>query len=125
MDFLKAGTTGLFLLIASGGVAHADKACLIEGTMMSEQIKDCTQTSMSVPAAEYAAQCTSNTEAFKQMGGTMKATVLNACPAKAQAACVGLFGQPATAYYYARDPKSLAATKSSCIAQRGKWVANP
>ncbi|ATQ41835.1 hypothetical protein [Caulobacter mirabilis] len=101
------------------------RACLIEGRMMGETIKDCSEATMPGSAEDYASQCRENVSAFTQMGGSATATVLPACPAKAQAACVGIMGQPASAYYYARDAASLAAAQKGCVAQRGKWVANP
>jgi hypothetical protein len=116
---VKAFSIAAVILAASGGAAWADNACLVEGQVYGEAVKDCTQTSLPIPAADYAAQCKENDS------GPLKATVLKTCPAKAQAACVGLFGQPATAYYYSRSPQSLADTKKSCIAQRGKWVDKP
>ncbi|QNQ10168.1 hypothetical protein H3Z74_02665 [Sphingomonas alpina] len=119
MNLVKAGAVGFVLLMASGGAAQAQNACLIEGEMMSEAIKDCSETSLKIPAADYAEQCSSNSN------GPLKATVLKACPPRAQAKCVGPYGQPVTTYYYARSPKSLADTKSSCTAQRGKWVLQP
>lgn len=122
---LKTFAITAALAAFSAGAAQADIACLVEGQMMSEQIKDCTQTSLPLPAAEYAAQCKENAAAFTAMGGSGTATVLKACPPKAQAACVGLMGQPATAYYYSRTPQMLADTRKSCAAQRGKWVDQP
>jgi hypothetical protein len=119
MDLVKAGAVGFFFLMASGGVAHAQNACLIEGQIMSEPIKDCSETSLKIPAADYAEQCSSNSN------GPLKATVLKACPPRAQAKCVGPYSQAVTTYYYSRSPKSLADTKSSCLAQRGKWVPQP
>jgi hypothetical protein len=106
-------------ILGAAGAAQADTACLIEGQVYGEAVKDCSQTSLPVPAAEYAAQCKSNGE------GPLKATVLKACPAKAQAACVNPFGQKVTTFYYSRSPQSLADTKTSCAAQKGKWVPNP
>lgn len=123
MPLKRLAAAVVVVLVAAAGAARADNACLIEGVMMSEQIKDCTQTSLPIPAAQYAAQCNENSVSSPEM--TMKATVLKACPPQAQAACVGLFGQPATAYYYARSAQSLADTKKSCIAQRGKWIDKP
>ncbi|MGH6614282.1 hypothetical protein [Sphingomonas sp.] len=117
MNLVKAGAVGFFFLMAGGGTAHAQKACLLEGVIMSETIKDCSETPLKVPDAMYAEQCQSN--------GPMKATVLKACPPRAQAKCVGPYGQQVSTYYYARSPKSLADTKSSCLAQRGKWVVQP
>lgn len=106
-------------LFPVAGAAWADNACLIEGQVYGETIKDCSQTSLPIPAGDYAEQCNSNAN------GPLKATVLKACPAKAQAACVGPFGQKVTTYYYSRGPQALADTKKSCIAQQGKWVDNP
>lgn len=92
---------------------------------MGETIKDCSEAMMPGSAEDYASQCRENVSTFIAMGGSAKATVLPACPAKAQAACVGIMGRPASAYYYARDAASLAAAEKGCLAQRGKWVVNP
>lgn len=122
------GKLSAFVLMAialTGGAARADQACLTEGRMMNEQIKDCSQTKMSIASAAYAAQCKETASVFAAMGGAGTATVLSACPAKAQGACINPFGTPVTTYYYARGPKSLADTKTSCVAQKGKWVDKP
>ncbi len=116
---LKSVFFAAAVLFSAAGAAHADNACLIEGQVYGETIKDCSQTSLPIPAGDYAEQCNSNTN------GPLKATVLKACPAKAQAACVGPFGQKVTTYYYSRGPQSLADTKKSCVAQQGKWVDKP
>lgn len=113
------------LSLVVSGTAAAKNACLVESAFMGEKIKDCTETSLPVPAAEYKSQCTQNAEALRSMGGTATATVLPACPAKAQASCDGLLGQKVSAYYYARSAKSLADAKKGCQAQRGKWTDKP
>lgn len=123
--FNKLPAFVLMAMALTAGAARADQACLIEGRMMNEQIKDCSQTKMSVASAAYAAQCKESAAIFPSMGGSGTATVLSACPAKAQGACVNPFGTPVTTYYYARSPKSLADTKTSCVAQKGKWVEKP
>jgi hypothetical protein len=104
---------------AGARIAPAQNACLIEGEVYSEPIRDCTETSLAVPPAEYASQCTSNAS------GPLRATVLKACPAKAQAMCVNAYGVPNKAYYYLRSPQSLADARKSCIAMKGKWVERP
>jgi hypothetical protein len=114
------------LVSASGATApsaaplpQSGNACLIEGTMMSEYIKDCTETDLPLPAAAYAEQCRANS------AGEMKATPMKACPANAQASCVNPYGQRVKVLYYARSPQQLADTKTSCVAQKGKWVVKP
>ena len=92
---------------------------------MSQPVKDCTETTMQIPAAEYKKQCEENNKSASGPGNSLKGTVLPACPAGAQGACHGMFGTPASAYYYARDPQTLAATKASCTAQKGQWADNP
>jgi hypothetical protein len=99
--------------------AQSGNACLLEGTIMSEVVKDCSQTSLPISAAAYAAQCRENE------GAGLKATPLKVCPAQAQASCINPFGQKVTTFYYARSPQQLASTKQSCIAQRGRWVEKP
>ncbi|MCX8474825.1 MAG: hypothetical protein MT490_03415 [Sphingomonas sp.] len=100
-------------------VPQSSNACLLEGEIMSEFVKDCSQTSMPISAAAYAAQCRENESAG------LKATPMKTCPAQAQASCINPFGQQITTFYYARSPQQLAATKQSCVAQRGKWVERP
>lgn len=121
---LEAVACAVVLAFAMGNAA-AKNACLVESTLMGEKIKDCTETSMPVPAAEYKSQCAQNADAIRSMGGTATATALPACPAQAQARCDGLFGQKVAAYYYARSAKSLADAKKGCVAQRGKWTDKP
>ena len=114
------------LLLAIGAdTASAKIACLLEGRVMSQPVKDCTETSMQIPEAEYKKQCEANNKSATGPGNSLKGTVLPACPAGAQGACHGMFGTPAAAYYYARDPQTLAATKASCTAQKGQWADNP
>lgn len=104
---------------AASAAPQSTNACLIEGTVMSEIVKDCSQTDLPIPAAAYAAQCRENSSEM------LKATPMKACPAQAQASCVNPFGQKVTTFYYARSAEQLAATRQSCLAQRGKWVAKP
>lgn len=99
--------------------AFAQNACLIEGTVASEAVRDCTETSMAIPADQYAAECKTNAN------GPLKATVVKTCPAKAQAVCIDPYGVSVKVYYYLRSTQSLADTKTSCIAQKGKWVDRP
>lgn len=124
MDVKMIAVAAAFLVASSGaaaasGAQQSSNACLLEGTIMSEFVKDCSQTSMPVPAAAYAAQCRENASAG------LKATPMKMCPAQAQASCVNPFGQKMTTFYYARSAQQLAATKQSCIAQRGRWVEKP
>ena len=125
MDVTIFAIAAAVLAIPSGTAAanpapvQSGNACLLEGTIMSEVVKDCSQTSLPIPAAAYAAQCRENE------GAGLKATPLKACPAQAQASCVNPFGQKVTTFYYARSPQQLATTKQSCIAQRGRWVDKP
>lgn len=113
------------VLVLGAGDASAKIACLLEGRVLSEPVKDCTETTMQIPAAEYKKQCEANNKSVSGPGNSLKGTVLAACPAGAQGACHGMFGTPASAYYYARDPQTLAATKASCTAQKGQWADNP
>ena len=102
-----------------------DKACLLEGSFTigadRTEIKDCLQNN-GVPKAQFVETCTSLAQATTAMGGpAAKVTYLAACPAQSQGACIGFFGQPMTSYYYKRDAKLLATSKSGCVAQGGKW----
>lgn len=116
---LLVPSSGAIAAPALAGPPQAGNACLLEGTIMSEFVKDCSQTSLPISAAAYAAQCKENESAG------LKATPLKACPAQAQASCINPFGQKVTTFYYARSPQQLAMTKQSCIAQRGRWVEKP
>ncbi len=104
---------------AGAHTAPAQNACLIEGQVYNEPVRDCSETSLAIPLAEYASQCATNAN------GPLRATVMRACPAKAQAMCVDAYGVPNKAYYYLRSPQSLADTRKSCIAMKGKWVERP
>ncbi len=81
---------------------------------LAAQSSGCSETSLAVPAADYAEQCSSNGN------GPLRTTVLKACPAKAQAMCVNAYGVPNKAYYYLRSPQSLADIRKSCIAMKGE-----
>lgn len=110
--------------------AHAaDKACLLEGTMVingkSTPMKDCLENA-GVPDEQFKSTCDSiakmGESLAKSLGGAApKTTYLAACPAGATNTCTGFFGQPMTSYYYKRDAAELIKTKESCLAQGGKW----
>jgi hypothetical protein len=102
-----------------------DKACLLEGSFtfggQTTEIKDCLQNG-GVPAAQFKETCSSLPQATAAMGGpAAKVTWLAACPPQPQGSCEGFFGQPMTSFYYKRDAKTLADSRSSCQAQGGKW----
>ena len=113
-------------LLALGGTVFAqEKACLLEGSFTfgaeKTEIKDCLQNN-GVPQAQFVETCTSLAQATAAFGGpAAKITHMTGCPAPSQGSCAGFFGQPMTSYYYKRDAKTLATTKSSCLAQGGKW----
>ncbi len=113
------------LLMFCGAALAQHKACLIEGSYVigadKTEIKDCLQNN-GVPQAQFKQTCDSLAQATAAFGGPpAKVTYLAACPAPAQGACVGFFGQPMSSHYYKRDAKSLASAKSGCQAQGGKW----
>jgi hypothetical protein len=116
---ILVSSSGMVATHAAPGAVQSGNACLIEGTIMSEIVKDCSQTSLPVSAAAYAAQCRENE------GAGLKATPMKACPAQAQGACVNPFGQTVTTFYYARSPQQLTTTRQSCIAQSGRWIEKP
>lgn len=100
-------------------VTQVRNACLIEGRVYDEPVRDCTETSLAISSAEYATQCKSNAN------GPLRATVVRACPARAQAMCVDAYGVPNRVYYYLRSPQSLEDTRKSCVAMKGRWVMRP
>jgi len=112
--------------LALSGVALAqEKACLMEGSFAfgtaKTEIKDCLQNN-GVPQKQFAETCDSLAQATTVFGGpAAKVTYMAACPAQSQGSCAGFFGQPMTSYYYKRDAETLAASKSGCMAQGGKW----
>lgn len=113
-----------FLAFSSLANAQA-KACLMEGsfTLAGEktEIKDCLQNN-GVPQAQFTETCNSLAQATTAFGGPpARVTFMVACPAQPQASCAGFFGQPMTSYYYKRDAKTLASSKTGCQAQGGKW----
>jgi hypothetical protein len=102
-----------------------EKACLMEGsfTVANEttEIKDCLQNNGVAPA-QFKETCASLAQATTAFGGPpAKVTYLASCPPQPQGVCDGFFGQPMASYYYKRDPKTIATTKSSCLAQGGRW----
>ncbi len=113
-------------LLALSGVALAqEKACLMEGSFTvgtaKTEIKDCLQND-GVPQTQFVETCSGLAQATTAFGGpAAKVTYMAACPAQSQGSCVGFFGQPMTSYYYKRNAKTLASSKSSCLAQGGKW----
>jgi len=102
-----------------------ERACLMEGsfTVANEttEVKDCLQNNGVAPP-QFKETCASLAQATTAFGGPpAKITYMNACPPQPQGVCDGFFSQPMASYYYKRDPKTLATTKSSCVAQGGKW----
>lgn len=102
-----------------------EKACLMEGSFtfgaQKTEIKDCLQNN-GVPQEQFVETCNSLGQATSALGGPpAKVTYMAACPPQPQGSCAGFFGQPMTSYYYKRDAKTLASSKSSCQAQGGKW----
>lgn len=114
------------LLLALPGVALAqEKACLMEGSFtigtVKTEIKDCLQNN-GVPQTQFVETCSNLAQATTALGGpAARVTYMAACPAQPQGSCAGFFGQPMTSYYYKRDAKTLATSKSSCQSQGGKW----
>jgi hypothetical protein len=113
------------LLSLSGPTIAQEKACLMEGSVTigteKTDIKDCLQNN-GVAQSQFVETCSSLAQATAAFGGpAAKITYMAACPAQPQGACAGFFGQPMTSYYYKRDAKTLAISKSSCQAQGGKW----
>lgn len=101
-----------------------DSACLLEGkaTIMEQSldIKDCLMNN-GVSEEKFKGVCDGLIKMLAPMGGDVKINYMKACPSPAQGACVGLFGQPMTSYYYKRDAELMADTKKACLAQGGKW----
>lgn len=113
------------LLALSTAAFAQEKACLIEGsiTMMGKktEMKDCMENN-GFPQAQFVEACNNMGKATAGLGGPpAKVTFMAACPAQPQGACEGLFKQPLTGYYYKREAKLLATTKTSCVEQGGKW----
>jgi hypothetical protein len=113
------------LITLSAFALAQEKACLIEGsmTMMGKktEMKDCME-NIGIAQAQFVEACNKMGNATAGMGGPpAKVTFMAACPPQPQGACEGLFKQPLTGYYYKRGEKSLASTKTSCVAQGGKW----
>lgn len=101
------------------------KACLMEGSITlgpeKTEIKDCLQNN-GVAQAQFVETCNSLAQATTALGGPpAKVTFMASCPAQPQASCAGFFGQPMTSYYYKRDAKTLASSRTGCQAQGGKW----
>lgn len=115
----------LLALCIAGGVNAQEKACLLEGSItmgdMHQDIKDCLE-NHGVPVTQLKDTCGSLAQATTAFGGPpAKITYLGACPPAPQGVCEGFFGQPLSSYYYKRDAKLLADSKTGCLAQGGKW----
>jgi hypothetical protein len=115
----SAVVAGLLLSVSSLSLAQG-KACLMEATFAigteKLEIKDCLQNE-GVAQARFVQTCTSLAEA-----ASGKVTYMAACPSQPQGSCATtLLGGPTTSYYYKRDANTLAISKSSCLAQGGKW----
>jgi hypothetical protein len=113
------------LITLSTALLAQEKACLMEGsiTMMGKktEMKDCMENN-GFPQAQFVEACNNMGKATAGLGGPpAKVTFMAACPPQQQGACVGLFKQPLTGYYYKREEKLLATTKTSCVEQGGKW----
>lgn len=120
---LQAAALGLAMMAAPAWAST--KACLMEGSFTllgkTTEIRDCMENG-GVPAAQFTEMCTGLVDMVKSMGGPGgKITYLPACPAAPQGVCERIFQQPLTAYYYKRDPASLADVRKGCEAQGGKW----
>jgi hypothetical protein len=90
-------------------------------SLTSAQIKDCLLNN-GVAQTQFVDTCNNLAQAATALDGPpAKVTFMAACPAPAQASCAGFFGQPLTSYYYKRDPKTLAISRTGCQAQGGKW----
>jgi hypothetical protein len=115
----------LFGLAATASASAQEKACLMEGSItiagQKTEIKDCLQNN-GIPQEQFKETCGGLSQVAAAVGGTpAKITYLASCPVPAQGSCEGFFGQPMTSVYYKRDAKLLAESKSSCLAQGGKW----
>ena len=113
------------LLTVHGFSLAQQKACLMEGSFtfggQKAELKDCLQNN-GVAQAQFVQTCDGLAQATAAFGGpAAKITYMAACPAQPQGSCAGFFGQPMTSYYYKRDAKNLADSKTSCQAQGGKW----
>ncbi|TFW05685.1 hypothetical protein E4K72_11035 [Oxalobacteraceae bacterium OM1] len=120
----KKASVLLAALMCAAAANAADKACLLEGSLkigkQVTEIKDCMQNG-GVKTEQFLETCKGIAKMGAAMGAPPKITYLDACPASPQGVCDGMFGQPVQSYYYKRDPKDLADTKASCLAQGGKW----
>lgn len=105
----------------------ADNACLLEGSLKFAgkviESRDCIQNN-GASQADLVQACQGVARMGAALGAPPKMSYMNACPAKPQGVCVGVFGRQISAYYYKRDPKDLPDVKASCEMQGGKWKAN-
>lgn len=120
---VRMGVATAMLSAAAAGWA-ADKACLLEGKLKMGgqvlEIKDC-MFNAGVDGARFVETCKGIADIGAGMGAPPKVTYLAACPAAPQAVCEGMMGQPVHSYYYKRSASDLEDSKSSCLAQGGKW----
>ena len=109
----------------AGAASAQERACLMEGSItiggQRTEMKDCLQNN-GIPQDQFKQTCSSLSDIAVTLGGEpAKITYLASCPMPAQGSCEGFFGRPMTSMYYKRDAKLLADSKSSCLAQGGKW----
>lgn len=113
----------LLALALLATVAQAKSACVFEGTLQGKPIKDCSEIDLPVPVAEYRLQCEKHVDAFKRLGGEIRAYVAPACPKPALAGCKGAMGTPGTVYYYLASPTELANKQAACAKYGGSWLS--
>jgi len=111
------------LIAALPSLAQAKSACHIQGQVGGMVINECTQTDQDLPDDQLKQQCNGKVPGLAEVGGHADARVVAACPGGASGVCEGPMGAPARIYYYKRSAEELAAVRSACEAQRGKWVA--
>lgn len=117
--------TALCLLALTAGAAHAGQACVFEGRLNGQAIKDCTEIALDLPAEPFRQQCEQKQAQLATLGGDLRAYALPACPQPALASCRGALGNPSTVYHYTAAAAELAGKAERCQRYGGTWQSPP
>ncbi len=123
---IQMSTLSMIGVLFFCNLAHANKACLLEGkgTMMGIKldIKDCVQNA-GLSEANFKAQCEGMSQAAVAMGGpAAKITYLASCPVPFQAKCDNTKTAKTIFFYYKRAADEAASLQSGCELMKGTYT---
>ncbi|HEY5801134.1 MAG TPA: hypothetical protein VIT92_12990 [Burkholderiaceae bacterium] len=135
----RAGWLALILFGATGNALAlpVNAACVVDSTVQlanrTVQVRDCVQNG-GLKRETFLEICDLIANNEPEEGDAPNVTQMEWCPAKPQAVCRTVLGQPISAHHYGRDAEGLAVAREKCVRgtgngkARGKWldcVANP